>query len=146
MEKRRGISELYASLMLLIIISSMGVIIYSYTVETTLSYEQYFIDKESSDSERVQERVTIVNACGNTLSDDVNITVYNYGEFDTAVIEVYMNDVIVNTFFSGIEESIDSLGLKEISFQSPLPIIEGEQYTIIVVSRIGVPYSYIWKK
>jgi hypothetical protein len=145
MRKRHGISELYASLMLLIIVSSMGVIVYSYTVETTLGYEQYFIDKESGDSKRVQEQVSIVNACGNT-SNEVNITIYNYGVFDTAIIEVYVNDEIVNTFFSGINEDIISLGLKKISFQSPITITEGEQYTIIVVSRIGVPYSYIWKK
>lgn len=146
MRKRRGISELYASLMLLIIVSSMGVVIYSYTVETTLSYEQYFVEKEARDSKRALERVSIVNAYGNTLSDNVNVTVYNYGEFDTEIIEVYLNDELVNTFFAGIDENIESLGLMEISFQSPLPIIEGEQYTIIIVSRIGVTYSYIWKK
>jgi hypothetical protein len=133
MRERLGISELYASLILLIIVSSMGVVVYSYAVETTLGYESYFIDRETRESKRVMERVTILSVLWSTISDELNITVYNYGKFDTSIIEIYVNDNII------------SLGIKELSFESPVSIQEGEQYTIIIVSKRGVTDTYIWK-
>jgi len=145
MRERLGISELYASLILLIIVSSMGVVVYSYTVETTLGYERYFIDRETRESKRVMERVTILSVLWSTISDELNITVYNYGKFDTSIIEIYVNDVIVENYYKGLNDNIISLGIKELSFESPVSIQEGEQYTIIIVSERGVTDTYIWK-
>ena len=145
MRERLGISELYASLILLIIVSSMGVVVYSYTVETTLGYERYFIDRETRESKRVMERVTVLSVLWSTISDELNITVYNYGKFDTSIIEIYVNDVIVENYYKGINDNIISLGIKELSFESPVSIQEGEQYTIIIVSKRGVTDTYIWK-
>jgi hypothetical protein len=146
MRARAGISELYASLMLLIIISTMGSIVYSYTMETTLSYQENFIENEARETERILERFTIVSVFWNTQNDDLNITVLNFGEFDTTVVKIYVNDVIVSEYYAGLDKNIGPLQLKEISFQSPIPIIEGEQYTIIIVSKKGVVNSHIWKK
>jgi hypothetical protein len=146
MRARAGISELYASLMLLIIISTMGSIVYSYTMETTLSYQENFIENEARETERILERFTIVSVFWNTQNDDLNITVLNFGEFDTTVVKIYVNDVIVSGYYTGLNENIGPLQLKEISFQSPISIIEGEQYTIIIVSKKGVVNSHIWKK
>jgi len=145
MRERLGISELYASLILLIIVSSMGVVVYSYTVETTLGYERYFIDRETRESKRVMERVTILSVLWSTISDELNITVYNYGKFDTSIIEIYVNDVIVENYYKGLNDNIISLDIKELSFESPVSIQEGEQYTIIIVSERGVTDTYIWK-
>jgi hypothetical protein len=145
MRERLGISELYASLILLIIVSSMGVVVYSYAVETTLGYESYFIDRETRESKRVMERVTILSVLWSTISDELNITVYNYGKFDTSIIEIYVNDIIVENYYKGLNDNIISLGIKELSFESPVSIQEGEQYTIIIVSKRGVTDTYIWK-
>ena len=145
MRERLGISELYASLILLIIVSSMGVVVYSYAVETTLGYESYFIDRETRESKRVMERVTILSVLWSTINDELNITVYNYGKFDTSIIEIYVNDVIVENYYKGLNDNIISLGIKELSFESPVSIQEGEQYTIIIVSKRGVTDTYIWK-
>jgi hypothetical protein len=145
MRTRAGISELYASLMLLILISTMGSIVYSYTVETTIKYQENFIESESRESERILERFTVVSTLCNS-SDLLNITVLNYGEFDTTIVEIYVNDLIVNNYYAGGNEDIGPLELKEVSFQSPTPLIDGEQYTIIVVSKKGVVNSHIWKK
>jgi hypothetical protein len=146
MRERLGLSELYASLILLIIVSSMGVVVYSYTVETTMSYEQHIIEEETRESKRILERVTISSVLDAGIDNNINITVYNYGQFDTSIVEVYVNNMIVNNYNNGQSEKIDSLGLKKISFESPVPLIIDEQYTIIVVSQRGITDTYIWKR
>ena len=145
MRKRLAVSELYASMILLVIISTMGTILYGYTVETTQSYENHFTEKEASESKRIVERLSTISVLWNETGNDLNLTVYNYGEFEASVVEVYVDGAKVENFYAGLDEPIGSMELNEISLQSPTPILDGEQYTIIIVSKRGVTDSYVWK-
>lgn len=145
MSERLAISELYASLILLIITSTMGIILYNYATETTLKYEESFIDKENQNYKQILERWSIVHVIGDSNNDEINITVYNYGEFEFEIDEVYINDVLVTSFNQLGNKTINSFDLKEISIKSPVSLGGGEKYTILIVSKNGVKSNYIWR-
>lgn len=145
MSKRLAISELYASLILLIITSTMGIMLYNYATETTLKYEESFIDKENQNYKQILERWSIVHVIGDSNNDEIKITVYNYGEFEFEIDEVYVNDVLVTSFNQLGNKTINSFDLKEISIKSPVSLGGGEKYTILIVSKNGVKSNYIWR-
>ena len=145
MSKRLAISELYASLILLIITSTMGIMLYNYATETTLKYEESFIDKENQNYKQILERWSIVHVIGDSNKDEIKITVYNYGEFEFEIDEVYVNDVLVTSFNQLGNKTINSFDLKEISIKSPVSLGGGEKYTILIVSKNGVKSNYIWR-
>lgn len=146
MGKRLGISELYASLILLVIISTMGVILYNYAVETTMKYQESFIEQENQNSQKVLEHWEIVNVNGDPINDKLNITIYNYGGFDFEIDKVYINDVIATSFSAVLNKTVYSMDINKLTIDSPLSIQNGEKYTVMVVSRNGVKSSYVWKK
>ena len=145
MSERLAISELYASLILLIITSTMGIMLYNYATETTLKYEESFIDKENQNYKQILERWSIVHVIGDSNKDEIKITVYNYGEFEFEIDEVYVNDVLVTSFNQLGNKTINSFDLKEISIKSPVSLGGGEKYTILIVSKNGVKSNYIWR-
>ena len=145
MSERLAISELYASLILLIITSTMGIMLYNYATETTLKYEESFIDKENQNYKQILERWSIVHVIGDSNNDEIKITVYNYGEFEFEIDEVYVNDVLVTSFNQLGNKTINSFDLKEISIKSPVSLGGGEKYTILIVSKNGVKSNYIWR-
>lgn len=144
MVKRLGISELYSSLILLIIISTMGSIVYSYTLDTTMNYEQHFSDTNKKELKRLYERIDIVEI--KSEENNISLSVYNYGEFNSSINQVYINDNIVTIYYEGLNENITPYTIRTISLLSPITLIEGENYNIIIVTQNGVVENHYWKK
>ena len=145
MRKRLGISELYASLILLVIISTMGVMLYNYAIETTLKYQESFIDQENLNSQKALEKWEIVNVNGDSSNNELNITVYNYGTFDSELDRIYVNDILATSFSSVLNKTIKAMEINKLTIKSPLSIQYDEKYTILAVSKNGVKYSYVWR-
>ena len=142
--RRLGISELYSSLILLVIISTMGSIVYSYTLETTVNYEQHFSDQNSKELKRILERIELVDFT--SINDDFNVSIYNYGEFNSSIDNIYINDIMVDNYYMGINENIAPYTILRISFASPVMINDGDIFNIKIVSSNGVVKSYDWEK
>ena len=140
----RGVSEVVASLILLLIVTTLGTFLYSYTLTTTGLQQRYLESQTRLETERAEERFRVVSVTwmgGNKL----NVTILNYGLIDIAIVDVYVNGVRVSTYYGGRGEEIYTSELGWICFESPISIEEGSSYEITIVSERGVTYAYLWE-
>lgn len=140
---KRGVSEIIASLMLLLIVSSAGIVAYSYSTSAFSSSTSFFQLDMNSKEQQAQERFTIVSVWSNQ-SNQLNLTAMNYGQIGFAVDAIYVNWTSVTTFLSGRGTIVGNSALAQISFISPITIQSGSLYEIIVVSTRGSETEVNW--
>jgi len=142
LNRRRGISEIIGSLIVLLIVSTLGTYLYNHTL-SIISYEQNALELEMTTAgNRAQERLRVISIAWSPAYDRINITAFNYGEYETEVSDVYVNNVRVDNFFGGRYEEISVKGLKKISFEPPIAVQPDTLYEIVVVSQRGVSHVY----
>ena len=140
----RGVSEVVASLILLLIVTTLGTFLYSYTLTTTGLQQRYLESQTRLETERAEERFRVVSVTWMGGSK-LNVTILNYGLIDIAIVDVYVNGVRVSTYYGGRGEEIYTSELGWICFESPISIEEGSTYEITIVSERGVTYAYLWE-
>ena len=143
--RRRAVSEIIASLMLLLIVSALGTALYSYTLTITQGPHDDLTSEMSRASERAQERVRVIAVWWSGTGDLLNVTVLNYGRIDVGIADVYVNGERVTAYSFGRDEVIYTQKWGRVVFTSPKPITSGSTYEITVVSENGVPNVYIWE-
>lgn len=143
LRKRSGVSEIQASLIILVIVSSAGAILYTTTLEILNGYEER-IDSKEAGIERVFERLSLASVYWSGCDDNLTIMVYDYGEFDIKVAEIYINHKRVDTYHYGNESPILPGELREIGFLCPLNILSDSLYSIIIVTERGTPNEFSW--
>ena len=142
LNRRRGISEIIGSLVVLLIVSTLGTYLYNHTL-SIISYEQNALELEmTTAANRAQEHFRVISIAWSPPYDRINITVFNYGEYETEVSDVYVNNVRVLNFYEGRYEVIGIKGLKNISFEPPIIVQPDLLYEIIIVSQRGVSNVY----
>ncbi len=141
---KRGVSEIIASLILILIVSAAGVLSYSISLTTfsssTSSYQLQTDQREA----KVQERLEVL-AVWWDRQNQFNLTVLNYGTIDLTIDKVYVNGTMVTTYISGIGVKIGPTIIISVTFASPLPIATGQTYDIIVVSERGGKNEISWQ-
>ena len=140
----RGVSEVVASLILLLIVTTLGTFLYSYTLTTTGLQQRYLESQTRLETERAEERFRVVSVTWMGGSK-LNVTILNYGLIDIAIVDVYVNGVRVSTYYGGRGEEIYTSELGWVCFESPISIEEGSSYEITIVSERGVTYAYLWE-
>jgi flagellin-like protein len=140
---KRGVSEIIASVVLILIVSSAGIVAYSYSIGAFSSTTSLFQLDTSMKEKQVQERFAIV-AVWNS-SNQLNLTVLNYGQIDLTLDRVYINWTSVASYLGGRGTTIGEGVLVQISFTSPVTIQSGFTYEIIVVSTRGSKNAVNWK-
>ena len=141
---RGGVSEIQASLIILVIVSSAGAILYNTTLETLNGYQERMNYEKEAGIERILERVGLASIYWNGNDNNLTISVYNYCEFDIRVVEIYLNNERVDTYHYGNEFPILPGELREISFLCPVNILSDSAYSIIIVTERGVPSEFSW--
>lgn len=144
LRNKNGVSEIIASLMLLLVVSAAGVVLYAYSLgafnSSTSSFRLYAGGKE----EMARERFAIVAvwwAAGNQL----NLSVLNYGRIELAIDAVYVNATAVPNFTSGRGIIAGIWELLRVKFTSPVSIVSGRTYEIVAVSQRGDRNAIHWK-
>jgi len=89
--RRRAVSEIIASLMLLFIVSALGTTLYSYTLTITQGQHDELTSEMSRAADRAQERVKVMAVWWSGAGDLLNVTLLNYGRSDVEVSDVYVN-------------------------------------------------------
>ena len=140
----RGVSEVVASLILLLIVTVLGTFLYSYTLTTTGLQQRYLESQTRLETERAEERFRVVSVTWMGGSK-LNVTILNYGLIDIAIVDVYVNGVRVSTYYGGRGKEIYTSELGWVCFESPISIEEGSTYEITIVSERGVTYAYLWE-
>jgi len=138
----RAVSEVIASLVLLLIVSILGTTLYSYTL-TELGTKQNVLQMEiQMETERVRERFTVIAVWWGDGENLLNMTILNYGIIDIKIADIYVNGERTTEFHTGRNKVIYTTTWRRISFISPVPIYEDTLYEIVVVSERGVSNVY----
>jgi FlaG/FlaF family flagellin (archaellin) len=141
---KKGVSEVIASLILMLIVSVAGVIVYSYSLGTFNSSSSFLQSQTSNEEERTQERFSIIAVWWST-SNQLNLTVLNYGRIEVAIDAVYVNGTAVSAFLSGKGITVGAGQLVWVKFTSPFSILSGNVHEILAVSERGGKNAVFWK-
>lgn len=142
MRNRRGVSEIVASMVLLVITASLGLILYNMALSATGSQESSLVYETDYQEQISSERFSILSVA-RTTDDKINIDVMNYGKIDIILSDVYVNGVRVVPFTALTIYTQEIKPIKIDGFTLDPP---GEkEYNILLVSELGDKVAYTWK-
>ena len=141
---KRGVSEIIGSLLVILIVTTAGVAVYAYSVDAFNSSSSHFQQQTRLNEERLRERLLIPRVWGDTSSNQLNVTVLNYGKIDIAINAVYINGTAVTEFLGGKGVFTGVGTLVGAKFTSPLVIQSGSVYEILVVTERGGKATVYW--
>jgi flagellin-like protein len=141
---KRGVSEIIASVVLILIVSSAGVVAYSYSIGAFSSSTSIFQLDTNLKEQQAQERFAITAVWSNP-PNQLNLTMFNYGQIGLTVDAVYVNWTPVSTYFAGRRTLFSDGTWIQVAFTSPIAIQSGSIYEIIVVSTRGSTNAIAWR-
>jgi archaellum component FlaF (FlaF/FlaG flagellin family) len=144
---KRGVSEVVASLIIVLIVSVAGAELYAYSLNAFSSSGSSFLLQTSEREKRAQERLLITTVWWKVTNSYLNVTVLNYGKIELAIDAVYINgrQVSPSAYTDGKGETVATESLVSVKFTSPVSIVNGQTYEIIVVSERGSNDVEYWK-
>ena len=143
-QSKRGVSEIIASMVLVLIVSSAGIVAYSYSISAFSSSTSFFSLDMNSAEQQAQERFNVVAIWFNQ-PNQMNLTILNYGQIGLAIDAVYVNWTSVTNYSAGRRITFGNGALLQLSFSSPISIQSGSVYEIITVSTRGTQNAISWK-
>lgn len=143
--KRRGVSEIISTIILILIVSVSGSLLFVYSSGYFQEQQDTILRENELSVNQAEERFRITAVLWNGVDDALDIAVYNYGQADLAITDIYVDGVRVQTYTSGRNEIILTEKIKRIIFTSPVTITLGESYTINIVSTNGVTNIDNWE-
>lgn len=141
---KRGVSEIIASVILILIVTSAGVVAYSYSIGAFSSSTSFLQLDTNQKEKQAQERFAIVAVWSNP-PNQLNLTVFSYGQIDLTIDTVYINWTLVTNYSVGRGVTIGKGALIQVSFVSPISIQSGSTYEILAVSTRGSKNAINWK-
>ena len=143
--KRRGVSEIISTIILILIVSIAGSLLFAYSAGFFQGQQDSVLRENELSVNQAEERFKVTVVSWNGVDNDLDITVYNYVLDDIEISDIYINGVRVQTYTSGRNEVILTEKIRRIIFTSPVTIISGEGYTINIVSSNGVSKTNNWE-
>jgi hypothetical protein len=95
LDKRRAVGEIMAALILMMIVSLAGVILFSTSLRTTNAQGNMLRTQIKDDGDSAQERFTNLHTTikpNGVNSYSITIWIYNYGQIDCNIVDVYIKD------------------------------------------------------
>lgn len=94
MKSRRAVSEIIASLIILLIVSIMGVILYNLSLSNLGTQQDALTFDTNLSKTMAQQRFEIIAATKFTQNNKsyLNVTFYNYGQVDVKITDVYLEN------------------------------------------------------
>ncbi len=142
-KNKRGVSEIIASLIMILIVSVAGAVIYSYSLNTFSSSSSSLQLQTTQKEERTLERFSVIAVWWDT-ANQLNLTLLNYGKIEIAISAVYVNGTAVSVFSSGTGTTVGAGELVQVKFTAPVAIQAGGKYEILAVSQRGVKNAVCW--
>ena len=106
--KRRAVGEIMGALILMFIASMAGVLLFTTTITASNEQGSTLRSQLATDSNSAQERFHVTYAELDKTSDKISIWVYNYGNVEINILEIYVN-------YSPIQSGIYELNIGEIT-------------------------------
>ena len=140
---KHGVSEIIASLILILIVSAAGVLAYSISLATFSSSTSHFQLQTGLREEKARERFSIISV-RNTTMVQLNLTIFNYGEIEVTIDSAYVEGTkVIDLTGKGV--IVGKEQLTTVQFISPVSIQSGVTYEILVVSSRGGKNAVFWK-
>jgi archaellum component FlaF (FlaF/FlaG flagellin family) len=143
--RRTAISEVVASLVILLIISVLGTSLYSFSMTVMHSQQENLQNDIEIETARAKERLKVVYVVWDGSSDDLNVSVLNCGRLEMRIVDLYVNGVKVSTYLGGLGGVIPTSGLTTVSFTSPVGIASDSLYQFVIISERGVTHVHSWR-
>ncbi len=143
--KRRGVSEISSTVIIILIVSVAGSLLFTYSSGQFQQQQSRAISENKLSTDQAQERFRITAVWWNGNDDVLNITVYNHGALDLEVSDIYIDGVRVQTYYFGRNELIQTEKYLRVAFTSPVTIVTGNTYIINIVSSNGVKKIGNWE-
>jgi len=140
---RHAVSEIIGSVILILIVSSAGIVAYSYSIGAFSSSTSFFQLDTNLKEQQTQERFAIIAVWSNP-PNQLNLTVLNYGQIGLTIATVYVNWTLVTNYSAGRGTTVGTGALIVVNFTSPISIQSGSTYQIIVVSTRGSENAINW--
>jgi hypothetical protein len=147
MKPRRGLSEIIASLTVLIIVSVLGVMLYSISTGAMSEQQNNLLSKLSFEEEKARERFEIV---GVEYTDDRSITLWvlNYSNDNTlkvTISSIYVNNQQASILMTPRTIEKNTVYPITVTLPSDMPnLTPDKSYNILVVSERGVGNACTW--
>jgi len=139
----RAVSEVIASLVILLVVSVAGTILYSYSMEMFNSYWSSFGLQTQGREEQILEKIAVI-AIWWDGNNKLNLTILNYGKIELSIDAVYI-DGIKASITEGRGVIVVSGEKINVKITSPVSIVDGETYQIVAVSTRGTRDELLWK-
>ena len=142
---KRGVSEIVASLIIILIVTVAGSGLYAYSLNAFSSSGSSFLLQTSGREERARERLLIIAVWwdNSTGQDKMNVTVLNYGKIELAIDAVYIDGTPVS-----IDEGKGTVIVtgEKVHVKFTLTgLVPSETYEILAVSERGSKNVVYWK-
>jgi len=141
---KRGVSEVVASLLMILVVSVAGAFLYSYSMEEFGSSWSSFALQTNKREEQARERFSVIAVWWDN-ANQLNLTILNYGKVELAIDAVYIDGTAVTAFMSGRGQTVTREGIVSVRFSSPIVILDGQTYEVAAVSERGSRDVVYWK-
>jgi hypothetical protein len=144
MKPRRGLSEIIASLTVLIIVSVLGVMLYSISTGAMSEQQNNLLSQLSFEEGKARERFEIVGV-EYFNSSSIKLWLLNYSNDNT--LKVTISSIYVNSqqaSFSMTNRIIEKNIVSPITVTLPSDLVQDNSYNILVVSERGVGNACTW--
>ena len=139
----RGVSEVVAGLIIILVVSIAGTALYSYSTDAFSSSWSSFLLQTARREEQARERFSIIAVWSDNV-DQLNLTILNYGKIELAIDAVYVDGTRAS-INEGKGTVAAITGKVQVKFTSPVPIQDGQTYEIVAVSERGSGDVVSWK-
>ena len=141
---RRGVSEIIASLILVLIVTAAGTVAYSMSLSSFSQSSSLFRLQTGQREEKARERFLIIRVRNTTMGDQLNLTIFNYGEIEVTIDSAYVEGTkVIDLTGKGV--IVGKEQLTTVQFISPVSIQSGVTYEILVASSRGGKNAVFWK-
>jgi flagellin-like protein len=141
---RRGVSEIIASLILVLIVTAAGTVAYSMSLSSFSQSSSLFRLQTGQREEQARERFSIIGVRNTTMVNQLNLTIFNYGEIEVTIDSAYVEGTkVIDLIGKGV--IVGKEQLTTVQFISPVSIRSGVTYEILVVSSRGGKNAVFWK-
>jgi len=137
-KSKLSISEIVASMLLLLIVVSIGTALYLYLYYRSTFYQQRISQELLAEEIRSKQQLTIllVHGYSNTGNGSISIVVAT-GSFPVEVNAIYVNDTLAYE----TTLNLDKYAVEEISITSPITLNSGDIVYVKIVYAGG--YFYV---
>lgn len=144
-KSKKGVSEVVASLVVLLIVSILGTSIYSVSVTTMQKQRDAIKWTSNIESEKYMEKIRTLYVNWNSTGDELEIYFLNYGNIVINIADIYLNGFRVLNYIEGRYVPVQTSDIDTIKIELPITITTGELYEVIIVTGRGVSHVYNWQ-